>query len=93
MTNIRFYNPRTQRQIGLNLAQLCQWSVETLVYANSNKPAPGFCVRLSFTDGKTISINHDEGGQALLELLETMFYPLNDPPLAAETSVSVKLVG
>jgi|GEM_PF-5939299 len=79
MSKIRIYDPKNNKQLGLNTDHVSRFFVDNLVNREGER-VPGFCLHVFTIDEKEFKIYHDRGGAELLEVLEIEFFPLNMPP-------------
>lgn len=78
---LRVYNPRNGKQQAFNTDHITKWFTDKLVNRSSGERVPGFSIHVFTDDGRETIIYSDQGGEELLQALETEYYSLNDPPV------------
>lgn len=77
---VRVCNPRNGKWQAFNTDHITKWFTDKLVNRGGDR-VPGFSIHVFTTDGRETVIFHDQGGEELLQALETEFFPLNEPPV------------
>lgn len=77
---VRIYNPNTGHAQAFNTDHIARWHTSQLVNRTGD-PVPGFAIRVFTSDGRETVVHSDQGGEELLQALETEYYPLNDVPV------------